>query len=195
MGLNTYILWTPSYRSACHSLAKHLKALCKCESQHEKKWFCSSRLIWRNYDAEWVIHVSFSDKEIVSAEIKKYISLLQGIEPWSPVRQTIILPLYYSSLGILVPVFICFRSKGYWTRHFWEMLVWKVWPCHNQSQQHTLLFWFSHRFVVQSYSEIGGSSLSVFISISNWFYFVGASTGIPYSAIHSSQYSADECRV
>jgi hypothetical protein len=128
--------------------------------------------------------VIFLANGLLVMKFKKYISPLQGIEPWSSVRQTVILPLYYSGLDILVSVFISFLSEGYWTRHVWEMLVWKVWPCHNLSQQHTLLFWFSHTCVAQSYSEIGGSSLSVIISISNWVCFVSTSSGIPYSAMY-----------
>ena len=120
---------------------------------------------------------SFLRKKLLVMKFKKHNSPLQGIEPWSSVRRTVILPLYYIGFGILLSVFIRFRSEGHWTRRFWEMLVWKVWPCHKWSQRYTQLFSSSHTFVAQSCSEIGGRSsiipyssmYSSFITVFSWW--------------------------
>ena len=160
---------TEIVRSECHSL-QNIRRLCADMKVNTKRNDFVLR-VWSDaiiiQDESLMYH--FLAKRLLVMKLKKKISPLQGIEPWSSVRQTVILPLYYSGSGILVSVFIRFRSEDYWTRHFWEMLVWKVWPCHNRSQQHTLLFWFSHTCLVQSSSEIGGSS-----------------SGIPYSAMYPS---------
>lgn len=91
-------------------------------------------MILRNPRRKWLTYARFLTKKSMRWwNHKKHTSPLQGIEPWSPVRQTMILPLYYSGLCTCILSFDQMTANGFndhlilWNCFFWRGKFFKDW--------------------------------------------------------------------